>query len=123
MRKNGDPMQGKNDFRTDHKGTEEILEREKKIFQYKRANAELQTRLGEESAIRKIKENNSVYYFIDGFYRFTVYGKLDGILYGYFRTGLCSSVDHFCNFTHPQISERQETAGAAGADESEPAEV
>lgn len=47
-------MQGKNDFRTDHKGTEEILEREKKIFQYKRANAELQTRLGEESAIRKI---------------------------------------------------------------------
>ncbi len=47
-------MQGKNDFRTDHKGTEEILKREKKIFQYKRANAELQTRLGEESAIRKI---------------------------------------------------------------------
>lgn len=47
-------MQGKNDFRTDHKGTEEILEREKKIFQYKRANAELQMRLGEESAIRKI---------------------------------------------------------------------
>ena len=47
-------MQGENDFRTDHKGTEEILEREKKIFQYKRANAELQTRLGEESAIRKI---------------------------------------------------------------------
>lgn len=47
-------MQGKNDFRTDHKGTEEILEREKKIFQYKRVNAELQTRLGEESAIRKI---------------------------------------------------------------------
>lgn len=47
-------MQGKNDFRTDHKGTEEILEREKKIFQYKRANAELQTRLVEESAIRKI---------------------------------------------------------------------
>lgn len=47
-------MQGKNDFRTDHKGTEEILEREKKIFQYKRANAELQTGLGEESAIRKI---------------------------------------------------------------------
>lgn len=47
-------MRGKNDFRTDHKGTEEILEREKKIFQYKRANAELQTRLGEESAIRKI---------------------------------------------------------------------
>lgn len=47
-------MQGKNDFRTDHKGTEEILEREKKIFQYKRANAELQTRLGEESAIREI---------------------------------------------------------------------
>ena len=54
MGKNGDPMQGKNDFRTDHKGTEEILKREKKIFQYKRANAELQTRLGEESAIRKI---------------------------------------------------------------------
>ena len=54
MRKNGDPMQGNNDFRTDHKGTEEILEREKKIFQYKRANAELQTGLGEESAIRKI---------------------------------------------------------------------
>ena len=47
-------MQGENDFRTDHKGTEEILKREKKIFQYKRANAELQTRLGEESAIRKI---------------------------------------------------------------------
>lgn len=47
-------MQGKNDFRTDHKGTEEILEREKKIFQYKRANAELQTGLGEEPAIRKI---------------------------------------------------------------------
>lgn len=47
-------MQGKNDFRTDHKGTEEILKREKKIFQYKRANAELQTGLGEESAIRKI---------------------------------------------------------------------
>lgn len=47
-------MQGKNDFRTDHKGTEEILKREKKIFQYKRANAEIQTRLGEESAIRKI---------------------------------------------------------------------
>lgn len=47
-------MQDKNDFRTDHKGTEEILEREKKIFQYKRANAELQTGLGEESAIRKI---------------------------------------------------------------------
>lgn len=47
-------MQGENDFRTDHKGTEEILEREKKIFQYKRANAEIQTRLGEESAIRKI---------------------------------------------------------------------
>lgn len=47
-------MQGENDFRTDHKGTEEILEREKKIFQYKRANAELQTRLGEESAIRKM---------------------------------------------------------------------
>ena len=47
-------MQGKNDFRTDQKWTEEILEREKKIFQYKRANAELQTRLGEESAIRKI---------------------------------------------------------------------
>lgn len=47
-------MQGENDFRTDHKGTEEILEREKKIFQYKRANAELQTKLGEESAIRKI---------------------------------------------------------------------
>lgn len=54
MRKNGDSMQGENDFRTDHKGTEEILEREKKIFQYKRANAELQTKLGEESAIRKI---------------------------------------------------------------------
>ena len=47
-------MQDGNNFRTDHKGTEEILEREKKIFQYKRANAELQTRLGEESAIRKI---------------------------------------------------------------------
>ena len=47
-------MQGENDFRTDHKGTEEILEREKKIFQYKRVNAELQTGLGEESAIRKI---------------------------------------------------------------------
>lgn len=47
-------MQGENDFRTDHKGTEEILEREKKIFQYKRANAELQTGLGEESVIRKI---------------------------------------------------------------------
>ena len=47
-------MQDKNDFRTDHKGTEEILEREKKIFQYERANAELQTGLGEESAIRKI---------------------------------------------------------------------
>ena len=47
-------MQDGNNFRTDHKGTEEILEREKKIFQYKRANAELQTGLGEESAIRKI---------------------------------------------------------------------
>ena len=47
-------MQDGNNFRTDHKGTEEILKREKKIFQYKRANAELQTRLGEESAIRKI---------------------------------------------------------------------
>lgn len=47
-------MQGGNDFRTDHKGTEEILEREKQIFQYKRANAELQTGLGEESIIKKI---------------------------------------------------------------------
>lgn len=47
-------MQGGNNFRTDHKGTEEILEREKQIFQYKRANAELQTDLGEESIIKKI---------------------------------------------------------------------
>lgn len=37
-----------------NKYTEEILELEKQIFRYKRANAQLQTGLGEESAIRKM---------------------------------------------------------------------
>ena len=47
-------MQGGNDFRTDHKDTEKILQLEKKIFQYKRANAELQTGLAEESIIGRL---------------------------------------------------------------------
>ena len=50
------------------------------------------------------------------FYRFAVYGKLDGVLCGYFGTGLCSFADHFCDVIDPEISERQEAAGAAGAD-------
>lgn len=37
-----------------NKYTEEILELEKQIFRYKRANAQLQTGLGEESVIRKM---------------------------------------------------------------------
>ena len=37
-----------------NKYTEEMLELEKQIFRYKRANAQLQTGLGEESSIRKI---------------------------------------------------------------------
>ena len=47
-------MQGGNDFRTDHKDTEKILQLEKKIFQYKRANAELQTGLAEKSIIGRL---------------------------------------------------------------------
>ena len=56
-------------------------------------------------------------------YRIEVCGKLAGIFCGCFMTGFCSPSDYFCDITDLQISQRQETAGAAGADESEPAEV